>query len=58
MILYNLRMNFIKSLSLKYLIVISSLILLGAILNNIFQPQEKQVEWIGGQEVLATPEDL
>lgn len=49
-------MRYLKSLHWKYLIVMAILVIVGAILNNLLQPSERQVSWIGGQEILPSPE--
>ncbi len=49
-------MRYLKSLHWKYLIIMAILVIFGAIVNNVLQPAQRQVSWIGGQEVLPSPE--
>ncbi|GHV11914.1 hypothetical protein AGMMS49938_03470 [Fibrobacterales bacterium] len=49
-------LNFLKTLSIRYLVVLGALCVVAAVVNNLRVPQEKQVEWIGGQEVLEKPQ--
>ena len=48
-------MEWLKSLSWKYLVGVCAVILTLAIANNLRQPPERKVAWIGGQEVLKKP---
>jgi len=47
--------NFIKGLNIKFIIGLGFFCILAAIVNNLRVPQDKSVEWIGGQEVLEKP---
>jgi len=47
--------NFLKSLNLKFLIGLGLFCILAAIVNNLRAPEDKSVEWIGGQTVLEKP---
>jgi len=44
-----------RSFNFRYLIVMAVFIIVGALLNNLRQPVERHVAWIGGQEILAKP---
>jgi hypothetical protein len=48
--------NALKSLNWKYLGLVLGLVFLFAIINNIRQPEERAVQWIGSQEILQEPE--
>ncbi len=48
-------MQFLKKYNWKYLAIVAVLAVLFAIVNNLRQPVERKVEWIGGQDVLAKP---
>ena len=47
--------SFIKSLSFKFIIGLGLFCILAAIANNMRAPEDKAVEWIGGQEILEKP---
>jgi len=49
-------MRYLKSLHWKYLIIMAILVIIAAIMNNVLQPAQHQVSWIGGQEILPSPE--
>jgi hypothetical protein len=48
--------NFLKNLNIKFLVGLGLFCILAAIVNNLRAPEDKSVEWIGGQEVLEKPE--
>jgi len=45
----------LKKLNLKFLIGLGVFCILAAIANNLSAPEDKSVEWIGGQEILEKP---
>jgi hypothetical protein len=47
--------HILSQYSWKFLAVMSALVLILSIANNLIQPQDRKVAWIGGQEVLAKP---
>lgn len=49
--------TFCKHFHWKYLVLASILSVVFAVVNNLRQPEERKVEWIGGQEVLPAPEE-
>ena len=44
-----------RSLNFRYLLGIVVLILVAAVVNNLRQPAERHVPWMGGQAILAKP---
>jgi len=46
----------IKELNLKFIFGLGLFCILAAVANNLRAPEDKSVEWIGGQEVLEKPE--
>jgi hypothetical protein len=46
----------IKKLNLKFLLGLGLFCILVAVANNLRVPEDKSVEWIGGQKVLEKPE--
>jgi hypothetical protein len=51
-----LNSNFFKTLNIKFIIGLGLFCVLAAVVNNLRAPEDKSVEWIGGQEVLEKPE--
>lgn len=49
--------NLCKKYNWKYLMALGLLSVIFAVVNNLRQPPERKVEWIGGQEILAKPVD-
>lgn len=47
--------NLCKKYNWKYLMALGLLSVIFAVVNNLRQPPERKVEWIGGQEILAKP---
>jgi len=53
--MHMVKSDFLKNLNIKFLIGLGLFCLLAAIVNNLRAPEDKSVEWIGGQEVLEKP---
>lgn len=47
--------SLLKSLNIKYIVILGVLAILLATFNNLRQPETRRVSWIGGQDVLARP---
>jgi len=51
-----MKIIWIKRLNFKFLIGFSLFCIAAGVVNNLRSPENKSVEWIGGQEVLEKPE--
>ncbi|MDR3000822.1 MAG: hypothetical protein LBU89_06110 [Fibromonadaceae bacterium] len=56
MLKFSIFVEHVKKLNFKFLLGLGAFCILAAIVNNIRAPEEKSVEWIGGQEILKGPE--
>jgi hypothetical protein len=53
---FSIIVEYVKRLNFKFLIGLGLFCIFAAIVNNHSTPDNKSVEWLGGQKVLEKPE--
>ncbi|MDR1811269.1 MAG: hypothetical protein LBQ87_00395 [Candidatus Fibromonas sp.] len=51
-----MKIAWVKELNIRFLLGLGLFCVFAAVANNLRAPEDKSVEWIGGQEVLEKPE--